>query len=102
MFCPGSTICFCHQLLGNDLTFCVCVFAAVVKIPPSNLWIMAVLTPLFLLMVVIGMVAFILCKRNRVIFKSGAFRSFKTRSKVKTLILKLPRIAKNKTRDLFY
>ncbi|KAM4553765.1 UPF0606 protein KIAA1549L isoform 2-T2 [Fundulus diaphanus] len=53
----------------------------VVKTPPSNLWIMAVLTPLFLLMVVIGMVAFILCKRNRVIFKSGAFRTFKTRSK---------------------
>ncbi|KAM4572359.1 UPF0606 protein KIAA1549L isoform 2-T2 [Odontesthes bonariensis] len=53
----------------------------VVKTPPSNLWIMAVLTPLFLLIVVIGMVAFILCKRNRVIFKSGAFRSFKTRSK---------------------
>ncbi|XP_072242698.1 UPF0606 protein KIAA1549L isoform X2 [Leuresthes tenuis] len=53
----------------------------VVKTPPSNLWIMAVLTPLFLLMVVIGMVAFILCKRNRVIFKGGAFRTFKTRSK---------------------
>ncbi|KAF3689191.1 UPF0606 protein KIAA1549L [Channa argus] len=53
----------------------------VVKTPPSNLWIMAILTPLFLLMVVIGMVAFILCKRNRVIFKTGAFRTFKTRSK---------------------
>nr|XP_046248976.1 UPF0606 protein KIAA1549L isoform X2 [Scatophagus argus] len=53
----------------------------VVKTPPSNLWIMAVLTPLFLLMVVIGMVAFILCQRNRVIFKTGAFRTFKTRSK---------------------
>uniref|UniRef100_UPI0037E8A959 UPF0606 protein KIAA1549L isoform X2 n=1 Tax=Semicossyphus pulcher TaxID=241346 RepID=UPI0037E8A959 len=53
----------------------------VVKMPPSNLWIMAVLTPLFLLVVVIGMVAFILCKRNRVIFKTGAFRTFKTRSK---------------------
>ncbi|KAM6937775.1 UPF0606 protein KIAA1549L isoform 2-T2 [Xenentodon cancila] len=53
----------------------------VVKTPPSNLWIMAVLTPLFLLMVVIGMVAFILCKKNRVIFRTGAFRTFKTRSK---------------------
>ncbi|XP_076589048.1 UPF0606 protein KIAA1549L isoform X2 [Chaetodon auriga] len=53
----------------------------VVKTPPSNLWIMAVLTPLFLLVVVIGMVAFILCQRNRVIFKTGAFRTFKTRSK---------------------
>ncbi|KAM3870239.1 UPF0606 protein KIAA1549L [Diretmus argenteus] len=53
----------------------------VVKTPPSNLWIMAILTPVFLLMVVIGMVAFILCKRNRVIFKTSAFRSFKTRSK---------------------
>ncbi|XP_047189462.1 UPF0606 protein KIAA1549L isoform X2 [Scophthalmus maximus] len=53
----------------------------VVKTPPSNLWIMAVLTPLFLLMVVIVMVAFILCKRNRVIFKGGAFRTFKSRSK---------------------
>ncbi|CAM9095127.1 unnamed protein product [Lampetra planeri] len=53
----------------------------VVKTPPSNLWIMAVLTPLILLMVVIGMVAFILCKRNRVIFKTGAFRTFKSRSK---------------------
>ncbi|XP_041652502.1 UPF0606 protein KIAA1549L isoform X2 [Cheilinus undulatus] len=53
----------------------------VVKIPPSNLWIMAVLTPLFLFVVVIGMVVFILCKRNRVIFKTGAFRTFKTRSK---------------------
>ncbi|XP_029290196.1 UPF0606 protein KIAA1549L isoform X2 [Cottoperca gobio] len=53
----------------------------VVKTPPSNLWIMAVLTPLFLLMVVIVMVSFIMCKRNRVIFKTGAFRNFKTRSK---------------------
>ncbi|XP_023811712.1 UPF0606 protein KIAA1549L isoform X2 [Oryzias latipes] len=53
----------------------------VVKTPPSNLWIMAVLVPVFLLMVVIGMVSFILCKRNRVIFKTGAFRTFKTRSK---------------------
>lgn len=59
------------------------MFVAVVKTPPSNLWIMAILTPLFLLMVVIGMVAFILCKRNRVIFKTGAFRTFKTRSKVR-------------------
>ncbi|XP_061140104.1 UPF0606 protein KIAA1549L isoform X2 [Syngnathus typhle] len=53
----------------------------VVKMPQSNLWLMAVLTPLFLLMVVIGMVVFILCKRNRVIFKAGAFRTFKSRSK---------------------
>ncbi|KAM9753941.1 UPF0606 protein KIAA1549L isoform 2-T2 [Menidia menidia] len=53
----------------------------VVKTPPGNLWIMAVLTPLCLLMVVIGMVAFILCKRNRVLFKTGAFRTFKSRSK---------------------
>ncbi|XP_077424414.1 UPF0606 protein KIAA1549L isoform X3 [Vanacampus margaritifer] len=53
----------------------------VVKMPQSNLWIMAILTPVFLLMVVIGMVVFILCKRNRVIFKAGAFRTFKSRSK---------------------
>uniref|UniRef100_H3CQT2 KIAA1549-like a n=1 Tax=Tetraodon nigroviridis TaxID=99883 RepID=H3CQT2_TETNG len=53
----------------------------VVKTPPSNLWIMAILTPLFLLMVVIGMVAFIFCQKNRVIFKTGAFRTFRTRSK---------------------
>ncbi|XP_029952847.1 UPF0606 protein KIAA1549L-like [Salarias fasciatus] len=53
----------------------------VIKTPPSNLWIMAVLTPLFLLLVVIGMVAFIICKRNKIMFKSGAFRTFKTRSK---------------------
>ncbi|XP_057693434.1 UPF0606 protein KIAA1549L isoform X1 [Corythoichthys intestinalis] len=53
----------------------------VVKMPQSNLWIMAILTPLFLLIVVIGMVVFIMCKRNRVIFKAGAFRTFKSRSK---------------------
>uniref|UniRef100_A0AAV2KYX3 Uncharacterized protein n=1 Tax=Knipowitschia caucasica TaxID=637954 RepID=A0AAV2KYX3_KNICA len=53
----------------------------VVKMPPSDLWIMAVLTPLFLLVVVIAMVAYIICKRNRVMFKSGPFRSFKSRSK---------------------
>ncbi|KAM9808152.1 UPF0606 protein KIAA1549L [Neosynchiropus ocellatus] len=53
----------------------------VVKTPPADLWIMAVLTPLVLLLVVIGMVGFILCKRNRVMFKTGAFRTFKTRSK---------------------
>lgn len=63
------------------------MFIAVVKTPSGNLWIMAVLTPLFLLMVVIGMVAFILCQRNRVIFKTGAFRTFKTRSKVGLLNL---------------
>lgn len=59
-----------------------CLLSAVVKTPPDNLWIMAVLTPLFLLMVVIGMVAFIFCQRNRVIFKTGPFRTFKARSKV--------------------
>lgn len=64
-----------------------CVFVAVVKTPPGNLWIMAVLTPLFLLMVVIGMVAFIFCQKNRVIFKTGAFRTFKTRSKVRMSVL---------------
>ncbi|XP_021431307.2 UPF0606 protein KIAA1549L isoform X2 [Oncorhynchus mykiss] len=53
----------------------------VVKVPPANLWIMAVLTPVALVMVVVVMVTAILCKRNRVIFKTGAFRSFKTRSK---------------------
>lgn len=71
------------KVLHTVVTEAVCVGAAVVKTPPSNLWIMAVLTPLFLLMVVIGMVAFILCKRNRVLFKTGAFRTFKTRSKVR-------------------
>uniref|UniRef100_A0AAQ6IME1 KIAA1549-like a n=1 Tax=Anabas testudineus TaxID=64144 RepID=A0AAQ6IME1_ANATE len=70
------------QTMALTLGYFVQVLAEpVVKTPPSNLWIMAVLTPLFLLMVVIGMVAFILCKRNRVIFKTGAFRNFKTRSK---------------------
>lgn len=63
------------------------MYTAVVKTPPSNLWIMAVLVPVFLLMVVIGMVSFILCKRNRVIFKTGAFRTFKTRSKVRSCYL---------------
>lgn len=58
------------------------LLSAVVKTPPDNLWIMAVLTPLFLLLVVIGMVAFIFCQRNRVIFKTGPFRTFKERSKV--------------------
>ncbi|CDQ76713.1 unnamed protein product [Oncorhynchus mykiss] len=53
----------------------------VVKVPPANLWIMAVLTPVALVMVVVAMVTAILCKRNRVIFKTGAFRSFKPRSK---------------------
>ncbi|XP_041693787.2 UPF0606 protein KIAA1549L isoform X2 [Coregonus clupeaformis] len=53
----------------------------VVKVPPANLWVMAVLTPVALVMVVVVMVTAILCKRNRVIFKTGAFRSFKTRSK---------------------
>ncbi|CAB1313528.1 unnamed protein product [Coregonus sp. 'balchen'] len=53
----------------------------VVKVPPANLWIMAVLTPVALVMVVVFMVTAILCKRNRVIFKTNAFRSFKPRSK---------------------
>ncbi|CAL8296308.1 unnamed protein product [Boreogadus saida] len=53
----------------------------VVKTPPGNLWLLAVMTPVALLLVVLGMVAFILCKRNRVIFKTSAFRTFKTRSK---------------------
>ncbi|XP_041746437.2 UPF0606 protein KIAA1549L-like isoform X4 [Coregonus clupeaformis] len=53
----------------------------VVKVPPANLWIMAVLMPVALVMVVVFMVTAILCKRNRVIFKTNAFRSFKPRSK---------------------
>lgn len=63
--------------------FCLHGFpTAVVKVPPANLWIMAVLTPVALVMVVVVMVTAILCKRNRVIFKTNAFRSFKPRSKV--------------------
>ncbi|KAL0968565.1 hypothetical protein UPYG_G00268570 [Umbra pygmaea] len=53
----------------------------VVKVPPANLWIMAVLMPVALVMVVVVMVIAIMWKRNRIIFKTGAFRSFKTRSK---------------------
>ncbi|XP_019896148.2 UPF0606 protein KIAA1549L isoform X3 [Esox lucius] len=53
----------------------------VVKVPPANLWITAVLTPVALVMVVVVMVIAIMWKRNRIIFKTGAFRSFKTRSK---------------------
>ena len=63
---------------------CAYVCVAVVKTPPGNLWLLAVMTPVALLLVVLGMVAFILCKRNRVIFKTSAFRTFKTRSKVST------------------
>lgn len=51
---------------------------------------MAILTPLFLLMVVIGMVGFIFCQKNRVIFKTGAFRTFRTRSKVRLCLLPSP------------
>lgn len=74
----------CSELLEEWSVFSG-VFAAVVKTPPSNLWILAILTPLFLLMVVIGMVAFIFCQKNRVIFKTGAFRTFRTRAKVRGL-----------------
>ncbi|CAG5958550.1 unnamed protein product [Menidia menidia] len=79
LFKTGAFRTFKSRSKKSGLNVCLC--AAVVKTPPGNLWIMAVLTPLCLLMVVIGMVAFILCKRNRVLFKTGAFRTFKSRSK---------------------
>ncbi|KAJ8002795.1 hypothetical protein DPEC_G00162680 [Dallia pectoralis] len=53
----------------------------VVKVPPANLWITAVLMPVALVTVVVVMVTGFMWKRNRLIFKTGAFRSFKTRSK---------------------
>ncbi|KAM6973308.1 UPF0606 protein KIAA1549L, partial [Aplochiton taeniatus] len=54
---------------------------SVVKTPSSRLWIMAVVTPMTLVMVVIVMVAFMLCKRNSLFFKTSSFRTFKARSK---------------------
>ncbi|XP_030644388.1 UPF0606 protein KIAA1549L [Chanos chanos] len=53
----------------------------VVKSLPSNLWIMAVLTPVSLVMVVVVMAVTIVCRRNRTVFKTSAFRSFHPRTK---------------------
>lgn len=55
-----------------------------VKSVPSNLWILAVLTPVSLVMVVIVMAVAIICRRNRNVFKSSAFRGFHPRTKVRT------------------
>ncbi|XP_063052111.1 UPF0606 protein KIAA1549L [Engraulis encrasicolus] len=53
----------------------------VVKSLPSNLWIMAVLTPVSLVIVLIIMAVALVCRRNRSVFKTSAFRSFHPRSK---------------------
>ncbi|GAA6094428.1 UPF0606 protein KIAA1549L isoform X1, partial [Tachysurus ichikawai] len=53
----------------------------VVKSVPSNLWILAVLTPVSLVIVVIVMAVAIVCRRNRNVFKSSAFRGFHSRTK---------------------
>ncbi|KAF7707649.1 hypothetical protein HF521_018867 [Silurus meridionalis] len=53
----------------------------VVKSVPSNLWILAVLTPVSLVIVVIVMAIAIICRRNRNVFKSSAFRGFHQRTK---------------------
>ncbi|KAK1804592.1 hypothetical protein P4O66_020586 [Electrophorus voltai] len=54
---------------------------AVVKSVPSNLWILAVLTPVSLAMVAVVMVIAIVCRRNRTVFKTSAFRGFHPRTK---------------------
>ncbi|XP_056596265.1 LOW QUALITY PROTEIN: UPF0606 protein KIAA1549L [Triplophysa dalaica] len=53
----------------------------VVKSSPSNLWILAVLIPVSLVMVVVIMAVAIICRRNRTVFKNSAFRSFHPRTK---------------------
>ncbi|XP_057185738.1 UPF0606 protein KIAA1549L isoform X2 [Triplophysa rosa] len=53
----------------------------VVKSSPSNLWILAVLIPVSLVMVVVVMAVAIICRRNRTVFKTSAFRSFHPRTK---------------------
>ncbi|XP_035388286.1 UPF0606 protein KIAA1549L isoform X2 [Electrophorus electricus] len=53
----------------------------VVKSVPSNLWILAVLTPVSLAMVAVVMVIAIVCRRNRTVFKTSAFRGFHPRTK---------------------
>lgn len=53
----------------------------VVKTVPSNLWILAVLTPVSLVMVVVVMAVAIICRRNRTVFKTSAFRGFHPRTK---------------------
>lgn len=69
--CVGCNVCSC----GLPPT-------AVVKSLPSNLWIMAVLTPVSLVMVLIVMAVALVCRRNRSVFKTSAFRSFHPRTKV--------------------
>ncbi|KAI4898541.1 hypothetical protein NFI96_002692 [Prochilodus magdalenae] len=58
----------------------------VVKSVPSNLWILAVLTPVSLVMVVVVMAVAIICRRNRTVFKTSAFRGFHPRTKVRSTL----------------
>ncbi|XP_028813153.1 UPF0606 protein KIAA1549L isoform X2 [Denticeps clupeoides] len=53
----------------------------VVKSVPSNMWILAVLTPVSLVMVIVVMAIAIVCRKNRSVFKTSAFRSFHPRTK---------------------
>ncbi|XP_051545181.1 UPF0606 protein KIAA1549L-like isoform X2 [Myxocyprinus asiaticus] len=53
----------------------------VVKSLPSNLWILAVLIPVSLVMIVAVMAVAIICRRNRTVFKTSAFRNFHPRTK---------------------
>uniref|UniRef100_A0A8C2K4M4 KIAA1549-like a n=1 Tax=Cyprinus carpio TaxID=7962 RepID=A0A8C2K4M4_CYPCA len=53
----------------------------VVKSLPSNLWILAVLIPVSLVMVVVFMAVVVICRRNRTVFKTSAFRNFHPRTK---------------------
>uniref|UniRef100_A0A8C1LU89 KIAA1549-like a n=1 Tax=Cyprinus carpio TaxID=7962 RepID=A0A8C1LU89_CYPCA len=53
----------------------------VVKSLPSNLWILAVLIPVSLVMIVVVMAGAIICRRNRTVFKTSAFRNFHPRTK---------------------
>nr|XP_055049080.1 UPF0606 protein KIAA1549L isoform X5 [Misgurnus anguillicaudatus] len=53
----------------------------VVKSLPSNVWILAVLLPVSLVMVLVVMAVAIICRRNRTVFKTSAFRNFHARTK---------------------
>ncbi|XP_016358568.1 UPF0606 protein KIAA1549L-like isoform X4 [Sinocyclocheilus anshuiensis] len=70
------------QTMALSLGYFVQVQAeSVVKNLPSNLWILAVLIPVSLVMVVVIMAVAIICRRNRTVFKTSAFRNFHPRTK---------------------
>lgn len=76
-------------MLCNDMMMVksTCLFSAVVKNPPNNLWIIAaVLAPIAVVTLIIIIITAVLCRKNKNDFKADAIGNLNPRAKVSVFL----------------